>query len=232
MEPVPETEAALDEFMGCEDTDLRELLRQMGRTAREIAPDCVGLSVGLVEEGLTFTLVATDEETAVLDAAQYLDGGPCVTSQQEGEVTETDVGSLLMDEDRWTVFARASAASGIASSLSLPLMHEGQAIGGINLYGSTPQAFDGHHEELADALGASGLGAVTNADLSFSSRRRAAEAPSRLRESNDMDTALGILAARFEESVDEARERLLQAAARADVAPALVARVLLLLHST
>jgi GAF domain-containing protein len=229
MEPVPETAEALDEFLGYDDTELGETLREMGRLAQEIAPDCVGLSLGLVQDDLTFTLVASGVEVAGIDAAQYVDGGPCVRTIASEETTESDVKDLL-DEGRWSLFAQASAAAGIASSLSLPIHHDGEVVGGINLYGSTPDAFHGRHEALARALGASAAGAMGDAALSFASRRRAAETPARLRERNEIDTAVGLLAARYGESVDDAYSRLNGAALRAGVPEAVVAKVALLLQ--
>jgi GAF domain-containing protein len=229
MEPVPETAEALDEFLGYDDTELGDTLMEMGRRAKAIAPDCVGLSLGLVRDDLTFTLVASGVGIAALDAAQYLDDGPCLQTARSAEVTAADVQDLL-DEGRWSLFARASAASGIASSLSLPLYGKGAVVGGINLYGSTPDAFRGRHEALAEALGASAAEAVTDADLTFASRRRAAEAPQQLRRRNDVDTAIGLLAARYGESVEQAARRLASAAARAGLPDDVAARVALLLQ--
>jgi len=229
MEPVPETTEALDEFLGYDDAELGQSLLEMGRLAQQIAPDCVGLSLGLVQDDLTFTLVATGTEIAGIDAAQYLDGGPCVRTVESDETTESDVKDLL-DEGRWSLFAQASAAAGIASSLSLPIHHEGEVVGGINLYGATPDAFDGRHEALAHALGATAAGAITDADLSFASRRRAAETPGRLRERNDIDTAVGLLAARYGESVEAAYSRLTGAAIQSGLPESVVAKVALLLQ--
>ena len=229
MEPVPETAEALDEFLGYDDAELGESLLAMGRLAQQIAPDCVGLSLGLVQDDLTFTLVASGTEIAGIDAAQYLDGGPCVRTVESAETTESDVKDLL-DEGRWSLFAQASAAAGIASSLSLPIHHEGEVVGGINLYGATPDAFEGRHEALARALGATAAGAITDADLTFASRRRAAETPGRLRERNDIDTAVGLLAARYGESVEAAYSRLTGAAIQSGLPESVVAKVALLLQ--
>jgi GAF domain-containing protein len=229
MEPIPETAEALDEFLGYDDTELGDTLLEMGRLAQQIAPDCVGLSLGLVRDDLTFTLVASGVDIAAIDAAQYLDDGPCLQTSRTSEVTTADVNDLL-DEDRWSLFAQASAASGIASSLSLPLFDRGRVVGGINLYGSSPGTFDGRHQALADALGASAAGAVSNADLTFASRLRAAETPEQLRRRNDIDTAVGLLAARYGESVERAARRLSTAAVRAGIPQAVAARVALLLQ--
>src|SRR5215218_5978830 len=136
MEPVPETAEALDEYLGYDDTELGETLQQMGRVAQQIAPECVGLSLGLVEDDLTFTLVASGLDIAAVDAAQYLEDGPCVQTARTADTTRADIGDLL-DEGAWSLFARASAAAGIASSLSLPIHDRDALVGGINLYGST-----------------------------------------------------------------------------------------------
>ena len=228
LRPVPETTEALAEVISLEDEpELDEVLLDMGRKAREIAPDIVALSLTLLQKGLTFTLVASSLGAAGLDAAQYLDNdGPCLRAVDEGEVVESRIEELL-DEGQWQTFARSSAALGVASSLSMPTVKDGRVTGGINLYASTAHAFAGHQQALAEALGASAADAVANADLSFSTRRQAVEAPARMRALNDIDTAIGILAATQLESVEEARQRLRDSAVRAGVDEALVARVLL-----
>ncbi|MDX6360488.1 MAG: hypothetical protein QOH37_3542 [Nocardioidaceae bacterium] len=231
MEPIPETERALNEFMEPDEGDLSVVLRDLGLQARAIVPECVGLSLCLVRDALTFTLVATDEEIAQVDAVQYVDGGPCVWEDPHHDTAAEEVvmGDLL-DESRWTLFAQASAARGIKSSLSLTLSEGGEVVGGINLYASTTDAFTGHHDELERALGATAGSAARDADLSFESRRAAAQALGLLRERNEIDVALGILAARYRESIDDARARLSSAAVRAGLSMATVARVLAMLN--
>jgi hypothetical protein len=231
MQPLPETAEALGEFVEPDGVDLSMVLAGLGRRARAIVPECVGLSLCLVRENLTFTLVASREEFAEVDAVQYVDGGPCVWDDPERSArSEGVVMSDLLDEDRWTLFARSSAAAGIASSLSLAMTHEDDVVGGINLYASTADAFDGHHEELELALGATAGSAVRDADLSFDTRQVAARAPEQLQEGREIEVALGMLAARYQESIDDARRRLSTAAARAGLPQAQVARVLTLLH--
>ena len=78
----------------------------------------------------------------------------------------TDSDDDPVDERAWHAFAAASARAGVSSTLSIPLMKRGPGLRRLNLYGGTPQAFDGHHEELAALYGGWAGGAVTNADLS------------------------------------------------------------------
>lgn len=207
MEPLPETQQVLADLAGYVGTDVAATLLTMGTRAKEIVPECVGLSLGRVEDGITLTLVASSDESAVLDAVQYLDGGPCVDAADKAEPLDVRHTELL-DESRWQMYARATAAAGVASSLSLPIIREGRVVGGVNLYASTPNAFDGRHEELARALHASAEGAVTNADLTFETRRRAAEAPARLADLEDIDIATGIVAASQDVGIDTALARL------------------------
>jgi GAF domain-containing protein len=227
VEPVPETMEAIAELAAYGDTEAAIALLRMGRLARQIVPEVVGLSLGLLEENLTFTLVASDQDIAALDAVQYLDGGPCVDVAHGADPVEYHPGSdSLVDEDKWRMFAQASAAAGIASTLSLPIVRHDQVIGSVNLYASTPDAFAGRHEQLASACGAWAPGAVTNGDLGFRTRLEAAQAPQRMRDRNDVDLAIGVIAEAQRVDVDVAAERLREAAARAGITEAQAARVI------
>lgn len=227
MEPIPETAAALAELAASGDSGLRAELDLRARLVRTFVPDCVGISLASVQHGVTFTLVATSEEIAVLDAVQYLYGGPCVDAAHTDEVWEfTSDDEALLDETGWHRFARATAAHTVASTLSLPLLHDGDVVGTVNLYAASAQAFTGVHEELATIFGAWAPGAVTNADLSFSTRDTAREAPQTLRDRARVDRAVEMLAAAADLTAEEARDSLREAARRAGVTEARLAETL------
>lgn len=226
MEFLPHTREALDEYWDPGDGDLEKSLTMMGATALRIVPECVGLSLTLCDQDLTFTLIASAAEVAQLDVTQYLDDGPCVRAVEENTV-HSEVIDDLLDEGRWALFARASAAEGVASSLSLPVLDRGEVIGGINLYASSANAFSGHLGDLATALGASAAGAVSNADLGFASRRRAELAPGRIRDEQSVDVAIGLLAARQGLTADQARRHLETAAVQAGISVVQAATLLI-----
>ena len=92
-----------------------------------------------------------------------------------------------------------------------------RATGGVNLYASSPDAFTGRHERVADLFGAWAAGAVSNADLSFATRAEAARAPQRLQEQDSINQAVGIVMASSRVDSDTARGRLREAADRAGV---------------
>ena len=227
MEPLPETRDALQELARTSGRDVLADLTRAGDLVQRIVPTCVGLSVSVLREELTFTLVSSGADVSALDGVQYAIGGPCVDAVRDGRVmtaVTADTGPL--DEDRWAVFALASAAAGVASTLSMPVHRDGALAAGVNLYASTVDAFDGHHDEVAAIMGAWAPGAVRNADLGFATRGSARQAPSLLADRAAIDQATGIVMAG--RGVDEttAREILVSAAERSGTTELQVAQAM------
>ncbi len=217
MEPIPETLEAIGELDALvDDSSLLEQLIRTAALARAVAPDLVGVSVAVQEHGVTFTLVATDEESAALDAVQYLNSGPCVDGLDQGQGMATTQEDLL-SEPRWQALGRAAAAAGVRSTLTFPIARAGRVVGTVNLYGGSEDTFTGKHRQLATVFGAWAPGAVSNADLSFSTRRTAEQAPDLLRMQAQVDAATGILAAARNVDVETALDHLRDAAQRAGV---------------
>jgi GAF domain-containing protein len=225
MESTPRTAEALRELARQGEVSLGVELYAMARRVRAVVPELIGISLAAVADGVTLTLVTSAEELAALDAVQYLDGGPCVEAVERAEPLAVKLADLL-DEDDWQLYARAGAAFGVASTLSLPIMVEDRVVGGVNLYGHTANAFAGRHAEVAEAVGSTAELAVTNADLSFRTRVAANEAPTRIREGSDINIALGIISSRQNVNIPVARQRLLAASWRAGITEAQAARVI------
>jgi GAF domain-containing protein len=216
MEPIPETAEILEELEKYDGSDLRSELDRKATAVRRLVPELVGLSLAALEDGITFTLVATDADVAVLDAVQYLAGGPCVGAAHAGELVNHDF-ERPDDEQRWHTFAKATSAKAVCTTLTLPIHRGDKVIGSVNLYGAAPGAFRGLHEEIAAIFKAWAPGAITNADLSFQTRRNAELAPEALRAAVRVETAVGVLMAAESLDVDTARRMLEQAAQRAGV---------------
>lgn len=216
MEPIPETAEALKDLdrWGGDGSVLADLRWRAGR-GRDLVPDLVGVSIALLEQGVTFTLVATAEDVAVLDAVQYLAGGPCVDGAHRGRVVGFD--HDVLDEERWRLFSEATAARAVLSTLTLPLMSESRVVGTVNLYAASRRAFVGHREQLAEVFGAWAVGAVANADLSFTTRKEAEETPQRMQDHHLIDVATGIVAEEAGVDLGAAAARLRDAASRAGV---------------
>lgn len=238
--PLPESSEAADELEpGALDAfgrpRLQVLVALAGR-ARTLVPELVGVSVARREEGLTFTVLASDEDVAVLDAVQYAAGGPCVQAAEELEAREFHPEDVL-DEDRWRLFAQATAARPVRSTLTLPILaraddrDEGRpVVGSVNLYAAASRAFADVHEELAEVFGAFAEGAVADADLGFATREEARRAPGRARDLVTVEIAVGVLAGQMRVDVDTARARLESAAHQAGVGVEALAREIVRHH--
>jgi len=227
MEPIPETYEAAEEYgpFGTDELGLIDQLTESSARVREVVPECIGITLTSTEDGVSFTLVSSDEEVAVLDAIQYTVGGPCVESVKAEQVLSYTQDDFL-GEAGWQLFAQATAAASIASTLTLPILVGGVVAGSINLYATTRDAFTARHEQIAEIFGAWAPGAVTNADLAFSTRTVAEQAPLVLREQVRIQVALGVLMNDQGIDVETARTRLFDAAHRAGVTVAMLAEEL------
>jgi hypothetical protein len=219
MELLPQSKEALDEYVTPSVDDVEGLLRVIEGWALRTVPECVALSVTMLDDDLTFTLVDPGAGGDLMSAPDGSGRG----STRSGE-------DYALDEGGWAEMARERAFAGIASTVCLPVVEAGRAVLNIDLYASTAHAFHDRIDGLVAALGAWQAGAVTNADLGFDTLRRAQAAPARLREQRLVDVAVGLVAARVGVSTDEACALLEQAAEQAGVTEseaAAVARVLL-----
>ena len=140
--------------------------------------------------------------------------GPCVDAVKSEQVV-TFTADDAVDEGRWQLFAQATAAASVASTLTLPILARDTVAGSVNLYAATRQAFTGLHEQIARIFDAWAPGAVTNADLGFTTRSTAARAPRLLAEDRDVGVAVGILAQAYGLDLDSAESQLRDAAQRA-----------------
>lgn len=201
MELLPQSREALDEYVTPSVDDVESLLRVIEGWAVRAVPECVAMSVTLLDDDLTFTLV---------DAANR-QRRPA-EREDRGADDDTDGADDALDEGGWADMARERAFDGIASTVSLPVVEDGRAVLNIDLYASTAHAFTDRIDDLVEALGAWQAGAVSNADLGFDTLRRAEAAPVRLREQRLVDVAVGVLAATVGVTTEEALGLIREAA--------------------
>lgn len=217
MEPIPESADALRKLAPDGDgEDLRAVLASAVAAAAVVIPGCVGVSVTLYHDGTPFTLTCAPPEAAEVDAAQYLGGGPCVaTADEGGENYLPDI--ELLDEDLWQEYAAVASLHGIRSSLSLPIERDGTVRGAVNFYSAEPDAFTGRDEALARLFGIRVEEAVRNADLSFHTLHQARQLPRTLDDRATVAQAVGVHMARHGTDADTARTQLCEAAALAGI---------------
>ncbi len=107
--------------------------------AVRVAP---GASCGLTMriDGTVRTVAASGDLASRVDEIQYGTGtGPCLESMETGTVVTVPD---MLEEDRWGDYRVHAIRHGVRSSLSLPIAGRGQASGALNLYFTTPGAFD------------------------------------------------------------------------------------------
>lgn len=140
---VAELSTVLDEVArrSHAETSLEEALGLLVTAARGTIPGADHVSVSVSRrKGHIETVAASDDLVRRIDALQYeLGEGPCVEAvQQRRRRTSQD----LRSEERWPRFAPLAAELGVRSQMGLDLYHDGDSIGGLNLYGDRPSAFD------------------------------------------------------------------------------------------
>lgn len=227
MEPLAESSDELGRLLRHGDDEMVRSVSRMTNEAAALVPDLVGLTLGMVDEGLVYTVVATDPQIAALDGVQYVDDGPCVRAMQTGQTVHLDHLSQL-DEGEWRLFAQAGAAAGVKSTLSLPIFENDRVTGGVNLYGAQVGTFEQHVPRLAEIFGAWLPGAVSNGDLALSTRFAVQQEPAHSEELKTTGAAVEVLVGTHGITAEQARRHLTEAAARAGVP--VLALALMILH--
>ncbi|HEX8497347.1 MAG TPA: GAF domain-containing protein, partial [Actinomycetales bacterium] len=195
MEPLPTSRQVIQQLEETSGEDLLSPLTDVGEALTDIVPTCLGFSMSYLREGVAVTFSASEPMIAAMDAVQYAAGGPCVDALDNEALLRTDDISDALGERMWHVFAGVASAHGVRSTLSYPLHDGDRVIGGINIYASTPGAFEGKVDAVAQLFGTWAHEATSNADLSWSTRDAAERGPELLHEATIVNQALGLLAA-------------------------------------
>lgn len=179
--------------------------------------DFAGIS--LIEGGNIRTRAATDSLIEKLDHEQYrLEDGPCISSLRDEMTVRCDD---LENEQRWPRFAAEALETGVRSLLCVQLFVEGDNLGALNLFATTPDAFTDHDESIALLLAAHAAIALKGSTVESNLRIA-------LESRDTIGQAKGVLMERYKISALEAFNLLVVASQRShiklrDVADALAA---------
>jgi hypothetical protein len=146
--------AALRELASRQDVD--ETLQLAVDLSTELVRGCELADVMLVGKGGTSTPVSSDPRAIELDRIQADTGeGPCMSAARDHRVV---VANELETDQRWPEFSpRAIAEVGIHSALSFQLYlhrNDGDRFGALNLYSTSPSAFDDESVALGEVFAA------------------------------------------------------------------------------
>ena len=136
-----------------EQEDAEATLRHIVELAVETLEACEYAGISYMQGRRIRPGPVTDRRASVLDQLQSAVGqGPCFDVIKDHEVFVT---GRLSEEERWPSFARrAHAESGVQSVLSVRLFAEQETMGALNLYSTTPDAFDDRAVAIATLFGA------------------------------------------------------------------------------
>jgi GAF domain-containing protein len=142
-----------------ESPDIDAILEKVVRLAAEVVTPAAACGVTVRRDGQPFSAATSNELAAQVDELQYgTDQGPCLEAMRSGVVVEVDD---LSQDERWDRYRPHAVAHGVVSSLSLPLVVDGESLGALNLYSATPAAFVGPQRSQAEAFAAQCAAALT-----------------------------------------------------------------------
>ena len=136
--------------------DLEELLRSVVASAVETIPGADAGSISMAQDGQVQTRYPTSEAIGELDNTQSeLHEGPCITALEDPPESGVVVAQDLAGDDaqRWPRYAPYVVEAGFRAVMSTQLSVEGGLRAALNLYSTTPTAFDDHARTLAGLFG-------------------------------------------------------------------------------
>ena len=208
--------------------DLDAFLTRLARLAAEAVTPAAGCGITIRRDGRPFSPAVSNDLAAQVDELQYVaDEGPCLDALRSGTVIVVDD---LTQEQRWNQYRPAATAHGVVSSLSLPLVVDGERLGALNLYSSTAAAFTGPIREQAEGFAGQAADALTVAMRHVRQAQLQEQLAQAMVSSSIIDQAIGILMAQQRCTATTAFDLLRQASQNRnrklrDVAADLITRV-------
>jgi len=174
-----------------ESPNIDAILEKAVDLAGQVVTPAAACGVTVRRDGRPFSAATSNQLAAQVDQLQYeTDEGPCLDALRSGAVVQVNE---LSQDDRWDRYRAPAVAHGVVSSLSLPLVVDGESLGALNLYSTAPAAFTGPQRGHAEAFAAQCAAALT---VSLRQMRQA-QVHSQLAEamvsSSVIDQAIGIL---------------------------------------
>lgn len=210
---APDLASALTELVNLmlATPSVQQLLDDVARLAAAVVwPAACGIT--LRRDRQPVTVAASGPLAALVDEDQYSAGeGPCLHSLSTGlVVTVTD----MQHEGRWATYTDAALGHGVRSSLSLPLVVDGENRGALNLYSTRPGAFGPADRDRAQAFAAHTATALTLVTRQAKQTQLTEQLRAALASRSVIDQAIGILVAQQHCGQREAFARLRGASQR------------------
>jgi GAF domain-containing protein len=135
------------------------MLDDLARLAAQAIAPPASCGITMRRGAAPMTVASSDALAMGVDEIQYgQDAGPCLQALRTGEAVGVPDMSV---EHRWGAFSAHAMTYGVQSSLSLPLVVDGDRLGALNLYGTTKGAFPPRMQELATLFAGQAAAALT-----------------------------------------------------------------------
>lgn len=171
--------------------EIDAFLDDVVRLAADVVKPARACGVTLRRDGEAVTVAASDPFALRVDEIQYgADEGPCLDSLRTGRFVPVDD---LEAEERWDEYRPHALATGLRSSLSLPLAVAGRTAGALNLYSLEARAFDDDARAHAAAFAAQCAAALTVTIRMADQSRLHEQLAEAMASRSIIDQALGIL---------------------------------------
>ena len=130
--------------------DVKEMLGELAEfSSLTLADPAIAFcSITLIQRKKPVTVASSEDSAVRLDETQYKAGdGPCLSAIRQQVVVHVPD---LTTEDRWPAYTAAALEAGVGSSLSVPLVLEGEAEAGLNLYSTRSHGFTGEDISMVE----------------------------------------------------------------------------------
>jgi GAF domain-containing protein len=171
--------------------DLDSFLDEMVNLSTEVITPVAACGITVRRDGRPYSAATSNNLAAQIDELQYsVDQGPCLDAMRSGTVIQVDD---LSRDNRWDHYRPHALAHGVLSSLSLPLIVDGESLGALNLYSSTPAALAGPHREHAEEFATKCAAALTVSLRQVRQAQMQQQLAEAMVSSSVIDQAIGIL---------------------------------------
>lgn len=187
---------------------LSESLHQVSELALKALPQGQHVGITLLVEGKLKTSVFTHPEVAEIDRAQYRTGeGPCIDAYRDVEPHRI---ASTLQPGRWQAFRDSAAQHGVRSTLSLPLITHDGAIGALNMYAPTEEAFSERDVEIGMLFATQAAFLLANAQAYWDARTLSENLEQAMQSRAAIEQAKGIIMSSMGCGPDEAMEMLIR----------------------
>ncbi len=140
--------------------NVEQFLHELAVLSTRVVTDGLSCGMTLRQRGRPpVTGACSDPLASAADEVQYQTGdGPCLYAMRHAHRVRIHD---MSTHGRWPRFERRAASLGIRSSLSLPLVADGEPVGALNLYSRTPGAFGDAETRRAEKFAGYASGALT-----------------------------------------------------------------------